>query len=73
MLKIVTAGVTALFVTAAPLAYAEQAASHDRLTAAVTSGGTRVLIEKTLIQNETQKHFSAPRWTLFILWTQLFY
>ena len=33
MLKIVAAGVTALFVTAAPLAYAEQAASHDRLTA----------------------------------------
>ena len=34
MLKIVAAGVTALFVTAAPLAYAEQAASQDRLTAA---------------------------------------
>jgi hypothetical protein len=32
--KIVAAGVTALFVTAAPLAYAEQAASQDRLTAA---------------------------------------
>ena len=34
MLKIVVAGVTALFVTAAPLAYAQQAASQDRLTAA---------------------------------------
>ena len=34
MLRIVAAGVTALFVTAAPLAYAEQAASQDRLTAA---------------------------------------
>ena len=35
MLKIVAAGVTALFVTAAaPLAYAEQAASHDRLSVA---------------------------------------
>lgn len=34
MWKIVAAGVTALFVTAAPLAYAEQAASQDRLTAA---------------------------------------
>jgi hypothetical protein len=34
MLKIVTAGVTALFVTVAPLAYAEQAASLERLTAA---------------------------------------
>lgn len=33
MLKIVAAGVTALFVTAAPLAWAEQAASQDRLTA----------------------------------------
>jgi LTXXQ motif family protein len=33
MLKIIAAGVIALFVTAAPLAYAEQAASHDRLTA----------------------------------------
>ena len=33
MLKIVAAGVTALFVTAAPFAYAEQAASQDRLTA----------------------------------------
>jgi hypothetical protein len=34
MLKIVAAGVTALFVTAAPPAYAQQAASQDRLTAA---------------------------------------
>ena len=34
MLKIIAAGVTALFVTAAPLAYAEQAASPERLTAA---------------------------------------
>ena len=34
MLKIVVAGATALFVTAAPLAYAQQAASQDRLTAA---------------------------------------
>ena len=34
MLKIVAAGVTALFVTAAPLAYAEPATSQDRLTAA---------------------------------------
>ena len=33
MLKIVAAGVTALFVTAALLAYAEQAASRERLTA----------------------------------------
>jgi hypothetical protein len=33
MLKIVTAAVTALFITAAPLAYAEQAASPERLTA----------------------------------------
>jgi hypothetical protein len=32
MLKIVAAGVTALFVTVAPLAYAEQAASRERLT-----------------------------------------
>jgi hypothetical protein len=32
--EIVAAGVTALFVTAAPLAYAEQAASHDRLSVA---------------------------------------
>jgi LTXXQ motif family protein len=34
VLKIVAAGVTALFVTAATLAYAQQAASQDRLTAA---------------------------------------
>jgi hypothetical protein len=34
VLKIVAAGLTALFVTAAPLAYAEQAASQDHLTAA---------------------------------------
>jgi hypothetical protein len=34
VLKIVAAGLTALFVTASPLAYAEQAASQDRLTAA---------------------------------------
>ena len=34
MLKIIAAGVTALFITAAPLAYAEQAASPERLTAA---------------------------------------
>jgi hypothetical protein len=33
MLKIVIAAVTALFITAAPLAYAEQAASPERLTA----------------------------------------
>jgi hypothetical protein len=33
-LKMIAAGVTALFVTTAPLAYAEQAASQDRLTAA---------------------------------------
>jgi hypothetical protein len=34
VLKIVAVGVTALFVTAAPPAYAQQAASQDRLTAA---------------------------------------
>jgi hypothetical protein len=33
MLKKVAAGLTALFVTAAPIAYAQQAASQDRLTA----------------------------------------
>jgi len=45
MLKIVAAGVTALFVTAAPLAYAEQAASHDRLTAADLENLTDARIE----------------------------
>jgi hypothetical protein len=34
VLKMLAAGVTALFVAAAPLAYAEQAASQDHLTAA---------------------------------------
>ena len=45
MLKIIAAGVTALFVTAAPLAYAEQAASHDRLTAADLENLTDARIE----------------------------
>jgi LTXXQ motif family protein len=45
MLKIITAGVTALFVTAAPLAYAEQAASHDRITAADLENLTDARIE----------------------------
>jgi hypothetical protein len=45
MLKILAAGVTALFVTAAPLAYAEQAASHDRLTAADLENLTDARIE----------------------------
>ena len=45
MLKIVTAGVTALFVATAPLAYAEQAASHDRLTAADLENLTDARIE----------------------------
>ena len=45
MLKIIAAGVTALFVTAAPLAYAEQAASRDRLTAADLENLTDARIE----------------------------
>jgi hypothetical protein len=45
MLKIVTAGVTALFVATAPLAYAEHAASHERLTAADLENLTDARIE----------------------------
>ena len=52
MLKIVAAGVTALFVTAAPLAYAEQAASSERLTAADLEQLTdaRIKIVKAALQ-----------------------
>ena len=52
MLKIIAAGVTALFVTAAPLAYAEQAASPERLTAADLEQLTdaRIKIVKAALQ-----------------------
>ncbi len=45
MLKIIAAGVTALFVTAAPLAYAEQAASQGRLSASDLENLTDARIE----------------------------
>ena len=45
MLKIIAAGVTALFVTAAPLAYAEQATSQGRLSAADLENLTDARIE----------------------------
>ena len=52
MLKIVAAGVTALFVAVAPLAYAEQAASRERLTAADLEQLTdaRIKIVKAALQ-----------------------
>jgi len=52
MLKIIAAGVTALFVTAAPLAYAEQGASPERLTAADLEQLTdaRIKIVKAALQ-----------------------
>ena len=52
MLKIIVAGVTALFVTAAPLAYAEHAASPERLTAADLEQLTdaRIKIVKAALQ-----------------------
>ena len=52
MLKIIAAGVTALFVTAAPLAYAERAASPERLTAADLEQLTdaRIKIVKAALQ-----------------------
>jgi hypothetical protein len=52
MLKIIAAGLTALFVTAAPLAYAEQAASQERLTAADWDALTdaRIKIVKAALQ-----------------------
>jgi hypothetical protein len=45
MLKIIAAGVTALFVIAAPLAYAEQAASQGRLSASDLENLTDARIE----------------------------
>ena len=45
MLKIIAAGVTALFVIAAPLAYAEQAASEGRLSASDLENLTDARIE----------------------------
>ena len=63
MLKIIAAGVTALFVTAAPLAYA-QAVSHDRLTASDLEQLTdaRIEIVKAALQlTPDQEKLWPPR------------